>query len=61
MVVAVILIIVSGYTFITSMGEPDKIQKAQKGLTAALIGMVVVFVARLIVGLVLEIITGKGG
>lgn len=56
-VIAVILIIVSGYNFITSMGDPDKVQKAQKGLTAALIGMVVVFLARLIVGLVLDIIS----
>ncbi len=61
MVIAVIFVIISGYTFITSMGEPEKIQKAQKGLTAALIGMVVVFVARLIVGLVLDIIIVGNG
>ena len=57
MVIAVVLIIVAGYNFITSMGDPDKVQKAQKGLTAAIIGMVIVFVARLIVGLILDIIS----
>lgn len=59
MVVAVVLIIIAGYNFITSMGEPEKIQKAQKGVTAAIIGMVIVVVARLIVVFILEIIGGK--
>lgn len=58
-VVAVVLIIVSGYNMITSMGDPEKIQKGQKGLTAAIIGLVVVFIARLIVMLVLDIIGGN--
>lgn len=58
-VVAVVLIIVSGYNMITSMGDPEKIQKGQKGLTAAIIGLVVVFIARLIVMFVLDIIGGN--
>lgn len=58
-VVAVALIIVSGYNMITSMGEPEKIQKGQKGLVAAIIGLVVVIVARLIVLFILEVIAGK--
>lgn len=58
-VVAVVLIIVSGYNMITSMGDPEKIQKGQKGLTAAIIGLIIVFVARLIVMFVLDIIGGN--
>lgn len=58
-VVAVVLIIMAGYNFITSMGEPEKIQKAQEGVTAAIIGLVVVFLARLIVLFILEIVGGK--
>ena len=58
-VVAVVIIIISGYTMITSMGDPDKIKKGQGGLTASIVGMVIVFVARLIIELVLDIIAGN--
>ncbi len=58
-VVAVVLIIVSGYNMITSTGDPEKIKKGQRGLTAAIIGLIIVFVARLIVSFVLDIIVGK--
>ena len=57
-VIAVAMIILSGYNFITSLGDPDKVQKGQKGLTAALIGMAVVIVARLIIEFVLGVISG---
>ena len=53
--VAVLMIVVSGYTLITSSGNPDKIEQGQKGLTAAVIGLVVVFAAGLIIRFVLEI------
>ncbi len=56
--VAVILIVVAGYMFITSAGDPEKIEKAQKAITAAVVGMIIVFLARLIVGLVIDI--GEG-
>jgi len=58
-VVAVVIIIISGYTMITSMGDPDKTKKGQGGLTASIVGMVIVFVARLIIELVLDIIAGN--
>lgn len=53
-VVAVAIIIVSGYTLITSGGDTDKIQKGQKGIVAAVIGMVIVFLARILIVFVLE-------
>lgn len=47
--VCVILLIVSGYGFITSAGDAEKIEKAQKSLTAAIVGLVIVFIAVIIV------------
>ena len=55
-VVAVAIIIYSGYTLITSVGEPDKIQKGQKGIVAAIMGMVIVFIARILIIFVLEVL-----
>jgi hypothetical protein len=52
--VAVGLLVASGYMFITSAGDPEKIEKAQKGVTAAIVGMVIVFLARMIVGFVIS-------
>ena len=53
-VVAVAIIIVSGYILITSVGDAEKISKGQKGITAAVIGLVIVFVARILIIFVLE-------
>ena len=52
--VAVGILVASGYMFITSAGDPEKIEKAQKGVTAAIVGMVIVFLARMIVGFVIS-------
>ena len=54
--VAVILIIVSAYTLITSAGNPDQIAKGQKGLAAAIVGMIIVFLARVIAIFVIDFI-----
>ncbi|MFA6754524.1 MAG: hypothetical protein WCR68_01625 [Candidatus Dojkabacteria bacterium] len=55
-VVAVAMIIVSGYTLITAMGNPDKIEQGQKTLTAAIIGLIVVWIAGLIIKFVLTLL-----
>lgn len=55
-VVAVGMIIVSGYTLITSTGDPDKIEKGQKTLTGAIIGLAVVLIAGLIIQFVLQLV-----
>ncbi len=52
--VAVILIIVAGYMFITSSGDPDKVDKAGKTLSGTIVGLIIVFVARLLVEFVLK-------
>ena len=53
-VVAVALIVYSGFLYITATGEPDRIQKATKALTASIIGLAVVFLARLVVVFLLK-------
>ena len=58
-VVAVIMLVIAGYTFITSAGDADKIEKATKTISAAIIGMIVVFVAKLLVQYVLGVISGQ--
>ncbi len=56
--VAVIFLIIAGYTYITAAGDADKIEKAGKTITASIIGLVVVFIARILVELVIEKIMG---
>ncbi len=53
--VAVALIVAAGYGFMTSSGDPEKVKKAQQTLTAAIVGMIIVFMARMIVGFVLDV------
>jgi hypothetical protein len=48
------MIIVAGYNLITSNGDPEKIQKGTKGITAAIIGLVIAFSARIILVFILE-------
>lgn len=55
-VVAVIMIIVSGYTLMTSGGDSEKVQKGQRGLTAAIIGMVIVFITRILLIFLLDLV-----
>jgi len=52
--VAVILIIVAGYMFITSAGEADQVEKAGKTISGAIIGLVIVFVARILIEFVIK-------
>ena len=52
--VAVIFLVVAGYTYITAAGDADKIEKAGKTITAAIVGLVIVFIARILVELVLQ-------
>lgn len=57
--VAVALIVASGYMFMTSSGDPEKVQKAQKALTAAVVGMIIVFLARIIISFVFDVLGGN--
>jgi hypothetical protein len=57
-VIAVVFMIVNGIKYITSAGESAKTEEAQKGIIAALIGLIVVGVAYLIVRFVVTRILG---
>ena len=52
--VAVIFLVIAGYTYITAAGDADKIEKAGKTITASIVGLVIVFIARVLVELVLQ-------
>jgi hypothetical protein len=51
-IIAVVMIVVSGYTLITASGNPEKIQTGTKTLTGAVIGLVIVFIAYLLVAFI---------
>ncbi len=53
-VVAIAIILYSGFLYITSTGEPENISKAGKALTAAIVGLIIVFLARVIILFILD-------
>ena len=52
--VAVIMIIVGGFEYVRSGGESNKVEKAKNTILFAVIGLVVVIVARALVALVIN-------
>jgi phosphoglycerol transferase MdoB-like AlkP superfamily enzyme len=59
LVVAVIYLILAGYFFVTSQGEPDKMSKARNMVLYALIGVLVAFVSKGLIELVRRIVMGS--
>ena len=55
--IAVIALIIAGFKYILAMGDEDKTEKATKSLVFALVGLVIVFIAPLIVKYVTEFLT----
>lgn len=53
-VLAVAMLVYAGFLFITSSGNPDSISKAQKGLVAAIVGLILVFLTRMILLYILD-------
>ncbi|HNW23246.1 MAG TPA: hypothetical protein PKH06_00585 [Candidatus Dojkabacteria bacterium] len=53
-IVAVIMIIYGGYNFIMSGGDSEKISKGGKAITAAVVGLAIVFLAKLIITFILN-------
>lgn len=53
-ILAVIMLIVGGFRFITSSGNPETIKSAKNTITYALIGLVIVALAQIIVNFVLN-------
>jgi hypothetical protein len=48
-ILAVIMLIVSGYRYLTSAGVPDKIAKAKTGMLRAIVGLVIAMLASTII------------
>ena len=59
--VAVILILYGGFTWMTAGGSEEKVEKAKKIITAAIIGLVVVLVAWAIVIFALNVLQNTSG
>lgn len=49
-------VIIAGYAFISSSGDPKKMEKAQQQLMQSILGVVVVVASTIIVGLILKIL-----
>jgi hypothetical protein len=52
-VVAVVMVIVSGYTLITSAGNPEKVERGQKTLSATIIGIILIYLVSMIIKYIL--------
>jgi len=53
-VVCVVMIIVGGYSYMTAGGDESKVKEASKTLTNAIIGLVICFIAVMLVNFVLD-------
>jgi len=54
--IAVLFIIYGGFLYITSAGDDEKVKQAQGTITGSVIGLAIVFLARLIIGFVLSLV-----
>jgi FtsH-binding integral membrane protein len=52
-ILSVIFLVMGGIRYITSNGDPTKLNQAKQTLTYAIIGLIIAIMARLIVGFVL--------
>lgn len=59
-VVCVVILIFAGYQYMTAGGDENKISTATKSLTWAIVGLVVCFIAVLLVKFVGDTILGQG-
>jgi len=53
-IVAITMIVVGGYSLIISNGDPEKIKKGSDIITAAVVGMILVFLSKLIVKFIID-------
>ena len=60
-IVAVIFVIIGGVGYMTSAGDPAKLQKAKKTLIYACVGLVIVALSAVIINFVMGIVQENGG
>lgn len=58
-VIAVIVIIIGGLTYVTSTGDPSKTAKAKAAITVAIVGLVIMFLASAIINFVINTFKGE--
>ena len=59
LILAPLMLIIAGFLFVTSMGEPEKIKKARDLALHTIIGLIIVLLARGLVALIAEILTSN--
>jgi hypothetical protein len=59
-VICVVMLIVGGYSYMTAGGDEQKVGKATKTLTNAIIGLAICFIAVMLVNFVLKNFLGVG-
>ncbi|MFA6392373.1 MAG: pilin [Patescibacteria group bacterium] len=59
--IAVILVLYGGFTWMTAGGNEEKVEKAKKIITAAVIGLVIILVAWAIVIFALNVLQNTSG
>ena len=55
--IAVIVIIIGGYQYMTSTGDPGKVKKAKETILYGIIGLIVIVLAAVIVNFVIKSVT----
>lgn len=55
---AVLFVVIGGYMWMTSSGEPDRVKSAQGTLTWAVVGLIFVLIAYLLVKAVVDYVGG---
>jgi len=58
--ICVAVLIASGYMYITAAGDQNKVEKANKSLTYAIVGLVICFISVILVEFVLKNILEQG-
>lgn len=56
--VAIIFVIIGGYMWISSTGNPDKVKQAQGTLTWAIIGLIFILLTSLLLQTLVDYVTG---
>ncbi len=60
-IILLIILLYSGYEYMTAGGNPDKVQKATKRIKNAIIGLLIIFFSFAIVNFILGFFTASGG
>lgn len=59
--VAVLFLIVGGFRYVVSTGNPDQVEGAKKTILYSILGLVIIFIAFLLVNVVLADLLGAKG